>query len=506
MKIKLRKINTFLLLSSITSITTLTACSRPQAVQENANDEKNNGSNDANKQVVQNPENNKNQKEPKVPIQEQPTNPDPGSSNSEPSKNQDSNQENDFAELENFPTSFSLRNDSKYKTYDAKKAYDEFKQIGFNKMLEELNISQELKEKYNISITNFYHMKIHIQDGELFEVEVYFVDKQTQKTKSKMTKLVGFSTNNQLPHNEKDDLLTKKENLGEMVKLYPSLVGAMLMYNSNITEFNQLESREANAVTFEKLANTTTDYFSEWINLNPSINGVFFDLNPELERKYSYKIVRVNPNDLQGTLGIEVLIKDADEASGRNESYTKKFEFFGFKKISQENIQNTIGLTITPATLADEIKKRPNFKNKIKQAINEHNSNETISIKNKFSELELNSFKNTLFRITMFNIFGDGFYRITASDLTVKDLMATTHKLQVYPFVSHLSEQMINDIDIFIEFDATRNEKIVKFVNTFGFSVLAGNAYVDFTESNGFDQTLNVVSKPYIFTNSLRDE
>lgn len=397
-------------------------------------------------------------KETSGQLNSEPTNEEKPNTNGQSNSNQ--TKEVDFSSLE----SLELNPTSYIKFYNQKHsdaAWIELKK-NFNSLISELNISQEIKNEFNLELVEINKVSTNKVEGVINNIKIKFT--KDNQSVIKVFSLNGFAKYNDTKVNHKNNFLTQNELNESLTNLFPSLVARMMLYSEKPNEYLSNTSQNNFIINFEALMNRNNDLFtSKSPNFNAALKETFFSKNPEFETKYVYKIVAAKYNDLTGTLGLEVFISDSDENPSDEPGINKQFIFSGFRRINKEKPNdNVLSFFMTPSNLKESLKKNTSIKNKI---IELKNNNELpINLNSHLSELslkllELNLYSNLLISI----IDNKGSYNLRHSDLRVPSLVGLTQEFALYPFYTrYTKDDIIKNLNVSIKYDNNRNQKMIE--------------------------------------------
>ncbi|WP_129720741.1 LppA-related lipoprotein [Mycoplasmopsis cynos] len=420
----------------------------------------------------------------------------------------------DFSDLNNFKLEYDI-DSSFYKGIDAISArerlrtLDEFKTlIGYYS-----SISQDIKNKYDITIIDLDKIQEDNLNGILSNIKIKFQAKNNTKHFTiKTIILKGFKVNQiNEKNNPKDTFLSPKSISGPLSKTFASLVGAMLMYNANINAFNQLQNKEDGAINYETIEDfqKNSNYFKDQsIRLNQALKNSFFDTinkdnnNPE----FDYKILQVKPDDVNGTLGIQVEIFDLEGSQHKSSRIQKEYTFNGFKKLTDQKVKDFINFTITPESLKDVVIKNKYIHKKFKDLYNENkNKKERVELNNLFDQKLLNHLKKSIFKKIMISFINDDLYNLT-EQITLDKIISTKTKYSIYPFVMNFSNNIIKDFKVYFDYDSSRNEQLVKFDFKFGLIPFLTNSFTNMQEFYNSNSSEIELNKTYWFSASKLNE
>ncbi|WP_156789184.1 LppA-related lipoprotein [Mycoplasmopsis cynos] len=420
----------------------------------------------------------------------------------------------DFSDLNNFKLEYDI-DSSLYKGIDAISAkerlrtLDEFKTlIGYYS-----SISQDIKNKYDITIIDLDKIQEDNLNGILSNIKIKFQAKNNTKHFTiKTIILKGFKVNQKNEkNNPKDTFLSPKSISGPLSKTFASLIGAMLMYNANVNAFDQLQNKKDGAINYETIEDfqKNSNYFKDQsIRLNQALKNSFFDTinkdnnNPE----FDYKILQVKPDDVNGTLGIQVEIFDLEGSQHKSNRIQKEYTFNGFKKLTDEKVKDFINFTITPESLKDVIIKNKLYSQKFKDLYNENkNKEERVELNNLFDQKLLDHLKKSIFKKIMISFINDDLYNLT-EQITLDKIIATRTKYSIYPFVMNFSNNIIKDFKVYFEYDSSRNEQLVKFDFKFGLIPFLTNSFTNMQEFYNSNNSEIELNKTYWFSASKLNE
>ncbi|WP_322936064.1 hypothetical protein RRG46_02935 [Mycoplasmopsis cynos] len=417
----------------------------------------------------------------------------------------------DFSDLNNFKLEYDI-DSSFYKGIDAISAKERLKPdeikilIGYYS-----SISQDIKNKYDITIIDLDKIQEDNLNGILSNIKIKFQAKNnTKRFTIKTIILKGFKVNQKNEkNNPKDTFLSPKSISGPLSKTFASLVGAMLMYNANINAFNQLQNKEDGVINYETIASfeENRNYFKDQsIRLNQALKNSFFDtINKDNNPEFDYKILQVKPDDVNGTLGIQVEIFDLEGSRHKSNRIQKEYTFNGFKKLTDKKVKDFINFTITPDVL-EKVIKHKYYRKKFKDLYNENkDKKEKVELKDLFNRSLLDHLKKSIFKKIMISFINDDLYNLT-EQITLDKIIATRTKYSIYPFVMNFSINIIKDFKVYFEYDSSRNEQLVKFDFKFGLIPFLTNSFTNMQEFYNSNSSEIELNKTYWFSASKLNE
>ncbi|WP_322941701.1 hypothetical protein RRG48_04165 [Mycoplasmopsis canis] len=418
----------------------------------------------------------------------------------------------DFSDLNNFKLEYNINSLPYYKGTDAISARERLKPdeikilIGYYS-----SISQDIKNKYDITI-DLDKIQEDNLNGILRNIKIKFQAKNNTKHFTiKTIILKGFKVNQKNEkNNPKDTFLSPKSISGPLSKTFASLVGAMLMYNANINTFSQLQNKEYGAINYETIEDfqKNSNYFKDQsIRLNQALKNSFFDtINKDNNPEFDYKILQVKPDDVNGTLGVQVEIFDLEGSQHKSNRIQKEYTFNGFKKLTDQKVKDFINFTITPESLKDVIIKKKLYSQKFKDLYNENkNKEERVELNNLFDQSLLDHLKKLIFKKIMISFINDDLYNLT-EQITLDKIIATKTKYSIYPFVMNFSDNIIKDFKVYFEYDSSRKEQLVKFDFKFGLIPFLTNSFTNMQEFYNSNSSEIELNKTYWFSASKLNE
>ncbi|TDV24088.1 LppA/P72 family lipoprotein [Mycoplasmopsis mustelae] len=382
----------------------------------------------------------------------------------------------DFNDLESLQKDIIINN-IYYKKRDALVGWSELK-YNTDIFISLLNLPQSIKDKYQITYNESNDFKVDQQKGVIENILVTFNFKNHQKTYK--YKLSGFKiTENNPTINHKEQFLNKKTLNQNIRNLFPSLLAHMILYSENPQSYSQNEnksncsSNDSCVINYESLLNKNRDLFKETTpNLNISLKTQFFEINETYKEKYVWNITAAKYNDLTGSIGLQVEIRNSDDNHNNEPDITQEFEFDGLRSLNPNNQNPLLSFFITPADLKDVINNLTSLKNKILN--NKDNNNTIITL----TSIEASSLKTKLFNKFLVSILDNqNTYHLSLSSQYTKNLLGLTQGFSIYPFYTHLSSNNINNLSISIEDDSQRNAKVVNFTFNFKYQIAIQNSY-----------------------------
>ncbi|EIN14981.1 Hypothetical protein, predicted lipoprotein [Mycoplasmopsis agalactiae 14628] len=367
----------------------------------------------------------------------------PDESQPEPSKPDDTTNNNDvsFSDIESLSKSLKIANYS-YSKLDPKTA--------LNEILKDESIF--FKDVFGEKVLELYTLKISSEsvnydfdNGLLIDLSISFTKKNV--TKTFIFTVAGFKKKeqNSSSTNKKENYISAKEPDEKIKGLFPSLIARMLLYIDNPERYNDITS--SNKVNYEALLNANGKYFSsDTIPFGPGTKEAFFAYDKNLKEEYIDKIVAAGYDDSAGTLQLEVEIKNNPEKNSNEPSITKTFSFAGLKKADLQNTtNNVIGFSLTPMSFKnlqiiksilskrtkDSIKAGENILKDIEKSQQKFLKQKIVS--------ELNVYINDSNKA-----YQDGF----SQTAKVLDLPSLGNSFVLYPFFTWISNESIFDLKL----------------------------------------------------------
>ncbi|WFQ89794.1 LppA family lipoprotein [Mycoplasma feriruminatoris] len=433
------------------------------------------------------PDTPKNPETPKQP-EEQPQGDDPNAHNQQlpadqPVPNKPNEHKVDFSDVDKLSKEISFDNFEIYKKQDPKSAWFDLK----NKLdwiFEKVVSNKAIIDKYKISLANENNVVFVNEKGTIDKVSIKFTKDKEYKVRE--FTFTGFKKNTNITNkNNKENYIKSKSNIDEkLLGLYPSLVAYMLMYSQDHNNYREL-LQSGNVINFEELENGNSSlFYDESIKLNIEMKDLLLEYDRSLGELYNDKIVNVQYDDINGTLGLEVEITNRDDnPKTKNEPDShrpKPFIFQGFRRVDfNNNDKNVLSVNLLPASLK-EIVGKGNVKKKIDEFKKKGEKNSKISLESTTeSFLKQQLFKNLLVDIN------DNEHKIYRSDQTLSfqtpnrnnnngywSIIGLAGNMSIYPFHSIITKDSINNISLIIN-KVTDNDYVVSISFDFEIPVYA---------------------------------
>ncbi|TDV24317.1 LppA/P72 family lipoprotein [Mycoplasmopsis mustelae] len=388
-----------------------------------------------------------------------------------------------------------------YKGHDALAAYYKLREDLPN-LYRELQISEKLQNKYQITLLNQGQTQANQETGVISNLQLMFTKDNHSKTVT--FTLNGFKTFTKQQTNNKNNFLTIKQLDTSVTNLFPSLVAHMLLYieNPNLYNSKMLNASESSQlINYQTLLNKNTNLFTNTTtSFNPALKTKFFEINEATKTKYQYSIVAAKFNDLEGTLGLQVLIENADDNTNSEASIIKEFEFNGFrntKTITEQ--QPLISLSLDKQYFEQLNKIINNDKELDKSKIIPNSETSQVILTQVFSDNQIRKMKTFLIKNADVTINDPlNTYKL-AEKLKLKDLIGLSQNFILYPFYTRIAndEIKINNIALSVFPSSGIDGFSVKFKTSVDLYVPVTNSYTDLTD-NQLD-TKHILHIPLIF-------
>ncbi|QVK06021.1 LppA family lipoprotein [Mycoplasma mycoides] len=392
------------LLLSILPISSISLLSVVSCSTTNSNNNKPKKPDEKSPIIPKKPEENQPKKPNKQPQGDDPNN------NVHPHNNQPADQPNinkdEFVDLDKLPKEISFEKFIFYTSKDATTALSHLRMDGSVIKLIFSSTYRNIFERYDINLELDGNEKEDVKKGLIDKVKVKFTNKKDKKSKIIEFTFTGFKVVQKTPDkedkNSKKNYIKKKEKIdNKLTGLYPSLVAYMMMYTQEPKNYKDLMQKN-NVVNFEELKNYNSDLFAEpEINLNVvALKDLLLEYNRDLGKFYKDKILAVSYDDINGRLGLKLLIENTEENNTVASKYseTLEFSFDGFRKIDLDHPDKNVLSLLLPQN---------NFKEMIDNRILKKKVEDFKSGKQKENKILLNDedvkgliFKNLLVQIT----------------------------------------------------------------------------------------------------------
>ncbi|QVK02818.1 LppA family lipoprotein [Mycoplasma mycoides] len=354
------------------------------------------------------------ERDPKKPEENQPSKPDKQPQGDDPNNNvQPHNDESDeqpninkdeFIDLVKLPKEISFERFDFYTSKDATTALSHLRTDGSVIKLIFSSTHRNIFEKYNINLELDGNEKEDVKKGLIDKVKVKFTNKKDKKSKIIEFTFTGFKVVQKTPDkedkNSKKNYIKKKEKIdNKLTGLYPSLVAYMIMYTQEPKNYKNLMQKDS--INFEELENNNPNLFANpEINLNvAALKDLLLQYNRELGKLYKDKVIAVSYDDVNGKLGLKLLIENIEENNTKASKYseTLEFGFDGFRKIDLKNPnKNVLSLLLPQNSFKDMIKNNV-FKEKIEVLKSGKQKEDKLLIKEEHAKQLI--FKNLLVQI-----------------------------------------------------------------------------------------------------------
>ncbi|WP_434343659.1 LppA family lipoprotein [Mycoplasma sp. 06067-C1-B144P-99-0482-3] len=351
---------------------------------------------------------------PKKPEENQPKQPeekpqgDGSNNNVQPHPNQPVDQPNinkdEFFDLDKLPKEISFERFTFYTSKDATTALSHLRMDGSVIKLIFSSTYRNIFEKYDINLELDGNEKENVKKGLIDKIKVKFTNKKDKKSKIIEFTFTGFKVVQKTPDkedkNSKKNYIKKKEKIdNKLTGLYPSLVAYMIMYTQEPKNYKNLMQKDS--INFEELENNNPNLFADpEINLNvAALKDLLLEYNRELGKLYKDKVIAVSYDDVNGKLGLKLLIENREENNTIASKYseTLEFDFAGFRKIDLKNPNKNVLSLLFPQNNFKDMVKNNVFKKKIEVLKSEKQKEDMVLIKEEYAKQLI--FKNLLVQI-----------------------------------------------------------------------------------------------------------
>ncbi|WFQ91433.1 LppA family lipoprotein [Mycoplasma feriruminatoris] len=325
-------------------------------------------------------------------------------------------------------------------------------------------------DKYYIQY--LFHMgeKAINQKGIIEKLQIKFTDKKAGLSKTIEFTLSGFKkTENKIIKNNKDNYITKKENIDTMGNLYPSLVGYMLLYSQDPNQYKNLMETK-NVINFEDLENGNPSLFTDEspiLNV-ATIKDYLFDYDLNLGELYKEKIVAVKYDDFNGILGLKVEIENRDHnpKTEKEPTIEKEFIFDNFRKVDlNDNKNNAFSVFLTQDKFK-EMTKTGTLKTKIQELKSKNSLDKKELIQDSKTDfLKQQIFKNLLVDVTdnSHNAYKSQSTLSVGPNKTYKSILGLTGSMSIYPFHTMINKDSIKNIYVSITKESEKYKAKIEF-------------------------------------------
>ncbi|KJQ45643.1 LppA family lipoprotein [Mycoplasma mycoides subsp. mycoides] len=345
------------------------------------------------------------ERDPKKP-DKQPQGDDPN--NHQPHNNQHADQPNinkdEFADLDKLPKEISFERFDFYTSKDVTTALSHLRTDGSVIKIIFSNTHRNIFGKYNINLELDGNEKEDVKKGLIDKVKVKFTNKKDKKSKIIEFTFTGFKVIQKSPDkenkNSKKNYIKKKEKIdNKLTGLYPSLVAYMIMYTQEPKNYKNLMQKDS--INFEELENNNPNLFADpEINLNVvALKDLLLEYNRELGKLYKDKVIAVSYDDVNGKLGLKLLIENREENDTIASKYseTLEFDFVGFRKIDLKNPNKNVLSLLFPQNNFKDMIKNNVFKKKIEVLKSGKQKEDMVLVKEEYAKQLI--FKNLLVQI-----------------------------------------------------------------------------------------------------------
>ncbi|QQY78266.1 LppA family lipoprotein [Mycoplasma mycoides subsp. capri] len=410
------------------------------------------------------------ERDPKKP-DDQPQGDDPN--NNQPHNNQHADQPNinkdEFADLDKLPKEISFERFQFYTSKDATTALSHLRTDGSVIKIIFSNTHRNIFGKYNI---NLELDGTEIEDntkGLINKIKIKFTNKKDNKTKIIEFVFTGFKITKKIPDkedkNSKKNYIRKKEKIdSKITALYPSLVAYMIMYTQDSKNYEDLIQK--NSINFEELENNNPNLFADpEINLNViALKDLLLEYNRDLGKLYKDKVVAVNYDDINGKLGVKILIENREENDTIASKYseTLEFDFVGFRKIDLNHPdKNVLSLLLPQNNFKDMIQNRV-LKKKVEELKTGKQKENMVLVKEEYAKQLI--FKNLLVQIT------DNEYNVYRPTQTLSlqnsrkgnytSILGLSGNGSLYPFHTIINNDSIKNVYLTINKEKNKKYKV----------------------------------------------
>ncbi|WFQ91245.1 LppA family lipoprotein [Mycoplasma feriruminatoris] len=362
----------------------------------------------------------------------------------------------DFSDLEILNKEIDFKYITTYNNKSAKAAWaqiksrgqDIFKEIIFNK-------NKEILEKYKIEFDSESFPEILDEKGIINKVKIKFT--KFDESKIFVFSFVGFEKQIKTEkdnRNNKNDYIKIKDKIDKEIKgLYPSLVAYMLLYVEDQNKYNKDIKQSGNVVNFQDLENKNERLFDRGFpGFSIGTKELLFEYKEEYRQIYKDKIINAGYDDLNGTLELEVQIKNTDEHTNNDGDplITKRFKIDGFRKIDLNNNNNNLMFVDLLQNDFKEIVNKGSLKETAKQFITSQAFNRKISL----GDSNQTGIKNEIFKKLIVNINDKmNIYKTNQilkldynSGQNYKSILGLKNNMSIYPFHTRVNKDSIKDI------------------------------------------------------------
>ncbi|WFQ90611.1 prolipoprotein [Mycoplasma feriruminatoris] len=416
------------------------------------------------------PDTPKNPETPKQP--EEPKKPEDKPQADQPQGDEPHRHKDEFSDLNKLGKEISFKNFAFYTSKDAITALSHLRTDGTTIKSIFSNINKEIADKYEINLELDGSEKPDNKKGLIDKVKVKFINKKDKKSKVVEFTFTGFKTNEKTPDkedkNNKKNYIKKKEKLdSKLTGLYSSLVAYMMMYTQNPQNYKDLIQKE-NAINFEELENNNPNLFADReINLNvTALKSLLFDYDRELGKLYKDKIIAVSYDDVNGKLGIKLLIENTEENHLANQhSETLEFSFDGFRRIDFKKPNANVLSLLLPQNNFKDIIKKGILKKKIDDFKSEKHNEKILLTEDYVKQL---IFKKLLVQISdnQHNIYNSK-QTLSLQSNSKKDSYTSILGLagggSLYPFHTILNKDSISNISLQVNKEEKKYKVTINF-------------------------------------------
>ncbi|WP_029608447.1 LppA-related lipoprotein [Mycoplasma simbae] len=412
----------------------------------------------------------------------------------------------DFSDLDQLNKTVSVS--SRYSDFDAASFWSR-NLNNLNNLLGELHISSEISNKYTISYAQKDAIVINQTEGKISNIELKFQKDAKHKILTfEITGLMAKNTNSN--NNNKENHLSQLELTSEVTDLYPSLVANMLLYVENTQLYsskinNTKPAKSDYIINFDSLLNKNPDLMgSKTVGFGPGTKNKFYSVNQETAKLYTDKIIGATFDDLQGTLGLEVLIANSDENHSSEAQITKRFTYSGFRKIDLANPKsNLVEFFGTPQTMSEIINSVSNVKKLILD--NKNQNDAEVNLTASIDATSMQKIKYEIYKSLDFSFTDNkNAYQLRYSGVKIGSLAGMSQSFALYPFYTRVDRDEIFD-NLELKIKNSNYGRIVAFSFNVKLKVGASNSYSNLVDHPSLDSELLIPVEIYAPLSNIRN-
>ncbi|QJR44136.1 LppA-related lipoprotein [Mycoplasma miroungirhinis] len=236
----------------------------------------------------------------------------------------------------------------------------------------------------------------------------------------------------------------------QLQSLYPSFLGSILVFIDNSGNFLKQQKQNDNLYDWSYfISESGHGLINRSKNLNFSrLKHYFLKIKDEYKQKYDFKVLKIKANDLNGTLSMEIAIKNIDEKDpDYNKIEYKQFNFGGFRSLTSNIKPNLFDFYIQQNDLKEILNKYKITEIAQNNKYNLENNNQK-NITNLIDKTKLQIIKNAIFNKLKLSIQdNENVYQLTVVDNYLNKFNFKNNNSSIYPLYLNISNNIIKDIN-----------------------------------------------------------